>query len=184
MPNWCDNTITLRAEKEDIQKLKNFLDERKGKDWFDFFLPCPQELKDVGNVSFHEPENEALIQKYGHSDWYTWSVDNWGCKWNCDAFDWEVNEEGTEIYFRFDSPWGPPIKLYEFIEMSEEFEYEVEALYFEGGMAFIGEFANGFDNCYEYSDLESLDSIPEHIVEHYDLRQMLEDQAEWDNENE
>ena len=44
--------------------------------------------------------------------------------------------------------------------------------------------ANGFDNCYEYSDLESLDSIPEHIVEHYDLRQMLEDQAEWDNENE
>lgn len=184
MPNWCNNTFELVAPKEKIQEFKSFLDEKNGKEWFDFFLPCPQELKDVGDVSFNHTD-EQLIEKYGHSDWYSWSVEKWGCKWNCDANDWEVSEySDTEqsINFWFDSPWGPPTELYKFI--SEQEDMNVFAGYHEEGMCFVGKFEYGEDESYEYSDLESLDMIPEDIVDNWNLREMLEERAEWEEDEE
>lgn len=180
MPNWCNNTIEIQGDKAKIDAFENFLNEKSGKDWFDFFLPCPQELKDVGNVSFHEEPNEKLIEKYGYADWYSWSVANWGCKWNCDAQDWTRNSDES-ISFWFDSPWGPPVTLYENLENEELI---VNAGYHEEGMAFVGRYSEGYDEQYEYSDLESLDEIPDDIVEDWNLREMLEERAEWEEENE
>ena len=71
MPNWCNNNIEFVAPKEKIRQFESFLNDNNGKDWFDFFLPCPQELKDVGDVSLHAPSNEQLVEKYGYSDWYS-----------------------------------------------------------------------------------------------------------------
>ena len=45
MPNWCNNTIEIKGDKESIDEFKKFLDESDGKDWFNFFLPTPVELK-------------------------------------------------------------------------------------------------------------------------------------------
>jgi len=42
------------------------------------------------------------IVKYGHSDWYSWSIANWGTKWN--AYSTEVN--GDEIVFQ--TAWSCP----------------------------------------------------------------------------
>lgn len=42
-------------------------------------------------------------QKYGYSDWYDWSCENWGTKWN--AGNTEI--EGNTVYFNTD--WKPPI---------------------------------------------------------------------------
>ena len=70
MPNWCNNTFELIAEKQKVLEFQKFLDEKNGKDWFDFFAPCPQELKDVGNVSFDQ-RNEKLIEKYGYAALYS-----------------------------------------------------------------------------------------------------------------
>jgi hypothetical protein len=111
MPNWCSNTIEIKGDKESIDEFKKFLDEGNGKDWFNFFLPTPAELKDEG--------------------WYEWNVNNWGCKWNCDAQDWKLNED-----------------------------------------------------CYEYSGVESLDEIPEEILEQWNLRESLMDREEMDDEDE
>ena len=162
MPNWCNNTIEIHAEKEMIDAFESYLSENDGKDWFTFFKPLPENLKDDG--------------------WYEWSIENWGCKWNCDAQDWQRVDENT-ITFWFDSPWGPPITLY---ETMSEMEYQINASYHEEGMAFVGEFVDGFDENYEYSDLDSLDDIPEHLVEQWNLREMLMDREEWneDDENE
>jgi hypothetical protein len=178
MPNWCNNTFKVSASKEQIDEFQKFLDDKNGKDWFDFFLPCPQELKDVGDVSAHKEPDETLVEKYGHSDWYSWSVENWGCKWNCDAQDWTRDDDET-ISFWFDSPWGPPTALYQFISQSD---WSMEAQYHEEGMCFVGEFIDGEDWYYEYSDLESLDDIPDHIVENWNIREMLEEQEEWNEE--
>ena len=177
MPNWCNNSVTIVGPKEKIQAFQKFLDENNGKDWFDFFHPCPQELKDVGNVSFHEAGNAELIEKYGHSDWYSWSVENWGTKWNADAQDWSGDD--THVTFWFDTAWSPPIALYEFIERDGIFE--VVADYIEEGMQFVGRYTDGCDDYYEYSDLESLDDIPDEIVEEWDLRTRME---EWEEMNE
>jgi hypothetical protein len=183
MPNWCSNSITIRGEKKDLDKFESFLNEKDGKEWFDFFLPCPQELKDGGPVGFSaEPDEnaKALIEKYGASDWYTWSVNNWGCKWNCDAQDW--SRDGDGISFWFDSPWGPPTELYSFI--CNDTDFDVEAEYHEEGMCFLGRFVDGEDESYEYSDVESLDEIPDDLVNNWNLREMLQERAEWDNEDE
>ena len=56
--------------------------------------------------------------------------------------------------------------------------------YHEEGMAFVGKFEYGSNDSYEYSDLESLDDIPEDIVDEWNLREMLEDREEWDEDEE
>jgi len=160
MPNWCNNTIKVQATKERIDEFEKFLNENDGKDWFTHFRPLPEELTNEG--------------------WYEWSINNWGCKWNCDANDWQRIDENT-ISFWFDSPWGPPLALYEF--MVDE-EFDVRASYHEEGMAFVGEFVDGFDNCYEYEDLDSLDYIPEHLIEDWNLRDLLEDRMNDEDEDE
>ena len=187
MPNWCNNTFELVAAKEKIREFESFLNEKNGKDWFDFFAPCPQELKDVGDVSVNHT-NEQLIEKYGYSDWYSFGLGEWGCKWNCDANDWVVedyDEENLAIKFWFDSPWGPPENLYQSISDGKFGEdLNVFAEWHEEGMAFIGRFEYGSSESYEYSDLDSLDNIPEDLLENWNIREMLEERAEWEEEDE
>ena len=174
MPNWCNNSVTISSGKENIDKFEAFLNEKNGKEWFDFFLPCPEELRDVDSPN--ETKNvEALTEKYGHADWYSWSVENWGTKWNPDAQDW--SREENSISFWFDSAWAPPTNLY--AKITNE-EYDVEGYYLEEGMQFVGKFSDGSDEYYEYSDSESLNDIPEDIIENWNLRENLE---EWEAEN-
>jgi hypothetical protein len=177
MPNWCSNTIELKNTREKVQEFENFLSDNEGKNWFDFFAPCPQELLDVGAV---DPKitNEQLIEKYGYADWYSFGVGEWGCKWNCDAQDWHVEEAGDDkfvIKFWFDSPWGPPDTLYDTInDPVDENGWSVYAEWNEEGMQFVGYFDEGFGDTYEYSDVESLDNIPEFLVDNWNLRESLE----------
>lgn len=153
MPNWCYNNITLRGPQSEIDRIEKFLEERKGENWFDFFRAMPDEIREQKDA------------------WYGWNLENYGCKWNCDAGDWYVNS--GEINFTFDSPWGPPIALYEFIDAESEFE--IEAHYYEEGMQFVGRFVDGEDEYYEFQTLEDLDEIPDDIVTHWGIREMMED---------
>ena len=164
MPNWCNNTIEVQGTKEQINKFVSFLEEKNGKDWFDFFYPTPTELKEDG--------------------WYGWNTENWGTKWNCDAQDWmkveHPNADEASVTFWFDSAWAPPVALYEYIESN--FPITITASYHEEGMTFVGEFKDGSDNYYEYTDLESLEDIPEHIVEEWNLAELIEDREEDEDE--
>ena len=47
-------------------------------------------------------------------------------------------------------------------------------------MQFVGKFSDGSDDYYEYSDVESLNDIPEDIIENWNLRENVE---EWEAEN-
>jgi len=153
MPNWCSNTIEIEGTKEQINAFVSFLDE-----------PTPPELKEDG--------------------WYEWNVENWGTKWNCDAQDWvkveNPNEDQASVTFGFNSAWAPPTALYEFIESNSEFI--LTASYLEEGMSFVGQFAGGLDECYEFSDVDSLEEIPEELVDEWNLVELIEQREEWDNE--
>jgi hypothetical protein len=164
MPNWCYNTIEIEGPKRAIDTFEKHLDDTAGKEWFSYFFQIPEEFKEDG--------------------WYGWNLENYGVKWNCDAYDWDRTSD-TSIAFTFDSPWGPPIALYENIECIElENEwgtidyYKVTARYLEEGMQFMGQFIDGEDENYEYSDLESLDEIPESLVEHWGIRDRMMDEME------
>jgi hypothetical protein len=162
MPNWCSNTIEIEGTKEQINAFVSFLDEQNGKEWFTFFKPTPPELKEEG--------------------WYEWNIENWGTKWNCDAQDWVKVEnpsaDESSVTFWFDSAWSPPTALYEFIEATSTLN--IKASYNEGGMGFVGEFVDGVDECFNYECLEDLDSIPEHLVDEWNLAEQMEMNEEED----
>jgi hypothetical protein len=162
MPNWCSNTIEIEGTKEQINAFVSFLDEQNGKEWFTFFKPTPPELKEEG--------------------WYEWNIENWGTKWNCDAQDWVKVEnpsaDESSVTFWFDSAWSPPTALYEFIESTSTLN--IKASYNEGGMGFVGEFVDGVDECFNYECLEDLDSIPEHLVDEWNLAEQMEMNEEED----
>ena len=162
MPNWCSNTIEIEGTKEQINAFVSFLDEQNGKEWFTFFKPTPPELKEEG--------------------WYEWNIENWGTKWNCDAQDWvkvdNPSADESSVTFWFDSAWSPPTALYEFIEATSTLN--IKASYNEGGMGFVGEFVDGVDECFNYECLEDLDSIPEHLVDEWNLAEQMEMNEEED----
>jgi hypothetical protein len=132
------------------------------------FHPMPEELR--GTVS-PSPTNEELVAKYGDSDWHSWSVSNWGTKWDIgnayvDCID------ATSATASFDTAWSPPIEFYEKLV---ELGFDVDATYAEEGMGFAGHYVNGDDNSIDLDfDADSKEWIEK--IEDEDLRSIVEDQ--------
>ena len=89
MPNWCDNYVEIKGPKkildeiEDIVKEENNDKERKH-GLLNYLRPMPEKEKD---------------------NWYQWSVDNWGTKWDVTEF-YGSTREDNKISFSFQSAWG------------------------------------------------------------------------------
>lgn len=50
------------------------------------------------------------IDKHGHSDWYNWSCDHWGTKWNAySAIAGKVDD--TTAVVHFETAWAPPMPV-------------------------------------------------------------------------
>lgn len=159
MPNWCMNSATITAPSEQAaDRFEEYLKKSNGAEWMSYFRPLPESEKD---------------------NWYSWNLDNYGCKWDCDISDW--SRDGLSFQINFDSPWGPPIAIYENLVQDG---WEVSAGFFEPGMAFVGTFEDGIYESYDYSDLDSLDDIPEEVVESWGIREMLEEQESWNEDEE
>lgn len=81
MPNWVATILTVTGDNID-----DFISAVKGKTNLDFntLVPMPKE----------EEEN-----------WYQWSVQNWGTKWNaCHTEDWEIADNQAVI--KYDTAWS------------------------------------------------------------------------------
>ena len=145
MPNWCNNTLFVsHKDKEMMQK---FHDGVRSGTLFDTFIPMPDELRETTADHTVRPE---LIEKYGHSDWYGWCLENWGCKWDCNDGEFELDEDGLSGNGWFDTAWGPPIAAYGALQ---ELGFIIEAGYNEPGMGFAGTWVDGsedyVDNYYD-----------------------------------
>jgi len=154
MSNWCSNAFELIGPTERIREFEAFLNSNNGKDWFDFFRPCVE-----------------------GEDWNSWPIQNWGCRWNCDAQDWQVkfhDQNNLSIRFWFDSPEEPPIPLYEFIHKDQSLT--IFGGYLNEDLGFVGKFENGFNDYYEYSDAESLNEIPQDVIDEWNLEDLYEEQ--------
>lgn len=167
MPNWCANNAEFNnddvAEVAKLEAHLKFLDEKEKSDspepgLFGYFVPRPPEF-DEGD------------------SWYTWNVENWGTKWEASIYSWEKLNDNS-IRINFDTAWSPPIAFYEFLARNTE--WYVTATYYEPGMAFVGSNIGGDDEYYQIENIDSLDDIPEDLIEEYNIREQME---EWEEEN-
>lgn len=166
MPNWCSNNAEFY--NEDVEKvdaleahLKALSSGEKDVEpgLFGYFIPRPAEY-DEGDK------------------WYGWNCQFWGTKWEVNHVHFERVDANT-LQLSFETAWSPPLAFYE--SLSVDTSWYVTATYFEPGMAFIGRVVEGSDESYTYSDIESLDDIPEELIEEYALREQMQ---EWAEENE
>jgi hypothetical protein len=146
MPNWCNNNLTL--EHDDPAMIQRAFDALERGEFLSEFCPIPKELGDaIANGSV----NEALVAKYGYSNWYDYCVNEWGTKWDCgEQGNNDIHPDGRMLHTFFDTAWAPPIGAYEKLE---KLGFRVDAQFYEGGMAFAGTYSDG--NCDEVN-LEGL----------------------------
>lgn len=145
MPNWCSNKVTFAHA--DPAMIKRVVDAYNRGELFSEFKPCPQDLLDTtspasGEIAVHNTET------YGHPDWYTWCISNWGTKWDMDpggnTIDLSEGEKAIDLWF--DTAWSPPIP---FLKTMEDHGFTVDAFYYEPGMGFCGRYTMGEDDYYD-----------------------------------
>ena len=184
MPNWCYNSFDLYGPKDKLDKIYDQVnsyakDGEKG--LLDALCPMPQEVRDT------------LKEGSETQDWYSWSIDNWGTKWEVqtELELVDIGENETRISGSFDSAWGPPIQAYETF-LANNPECELSSEYEEPGMDFAGTFYNNnhqhLDNLTEYADeviknkLEQSDNeLFNELDKSFDI---VEKRAEWLEMNE
>jgi hypothetical protein len=173
MPNWCNNTLTLKHE--DASMLDRFVKGYEADGVFGEFLPIPEELKG-GTAPYRgdEAEGKRLLEAYGAADWYEWCVKNWGTKWDItDDGSGYTRPNPNTLSVGFDTAWAPPIQFYEYLE---SLGFRVEATYFEPGMGFVGSYVDGMDDYYDYSGMDSEEAegyIPDYLNEQYGITEMM-----------
>lgn len=167
MPNWCNNSLTI--SHKDADTLDNLMaqiradgDERL----FQHIKPMPEELRDTTSPS-------------DSPNWYDWSVDNWGTKWDACHVDFEEYDDSI-VTFSFDTAWSPPIPVYEALA---DMGFEVQAYYVEFGMMYAGSWHCNADGevSEEYSD-DISESVPQDVDEEFGITEQLEEWAELDKE--
>ena len=151
MPNWCNNNLTVSSDDPNL--IAKFEKAFESNGLFEYFMPNPK------------------------GEWeYSWSVENWGTKWDIKGEEINVIQvDEDRIIISFDTAWSPPIEFYEHLE---SLGYEVVGMYYEPGMAFCGIYSNGFDEYYEYGGMtheEVKATIPDDLDMCFAISEYLED---------
>lgn len=160
MPNLCCNVVTLRhADPVMIERAAKAFDRGE---LLNEFMPLPENLKEDGS-------------------WYDWCIKNWGTKWDVGGDGRDPITDPNQIELSFESAWSPPIEAY---RAMEEMGFEVEAYYYEPGIAFTGCYMNGCEDTIDFSSMTA-DQIREeipHLDERFCISEWIEDSQESLNE--
>ena len=188
MPNWCNNHLTLTHE--DPAMIQRAFDALERGEFLNEFIPVPQELKDtvsgyMGDTDEQkklEAQTKSNIKKFGYGNWYDYCVGEWGTKWDTgEAGNNDIHPEGKMLTAGFDTAWSPPIAAYEKLM---DLGFGVKAGYYEPGMCYAGLYEDGCDDCYEYSEMNSVqvaDNLPAELDELFCISESM---AEYEAENE
>jgi hypothetical protein len=165
LPNICENTLTLRVEYAEFNKIDTLLDNLAEHDcpdtttFFGYFVPETYLSRDCEIKDGQMPE------------WYQWRVENWGTKWDAHIinYNWTELEDAWELEIDFDTAWGPPDEMYRTFTIQGR---TFNATWHEPGMGFVGETDDNGVSDWEYIHWSVDDVnkyIPENLVERYAL---------------
>ena len=132
MPNHTTNELTITRRKRGAKVMQ--IDDPKLRDLLKRFsldrvIPMPEELK--GTTSPSDSPN-----------WYDWSIDNWGTKWDVyPSYGYDANEDETIDLFstdgKFFTAWSPPIPVIR--KMQQDYlDYKIELEYVDEGWGYAG----------------------------------------------
>lgn len=141
MPNWCDNVIMIKGSKEEILKLKDDLIEEDNVFSFNKILQCPEALHQRTAPERNTQKAAFNTKKYGAKDWYEWSVENWGTKWNsadaCLVVEEEYDDGTMTIGYNLQTAWSPPLPLWNVLAEQHP-NTNIYVCFDESGMDFSG----------------------------------------------
>ena len=113
MPNWTHNVVRFEGSKSKIKQLKKKFKSKENVFDFNKIIPMPKNSKEFqadGGVDGDSMEivNDELVAKKGKpNNWYLWSAQNWGTKWN--SVDSEISSESdNHIEYNFRTAWDAP----------------------------------------------------------------------------
>ena len=183
MPNWCGNTLTI--QHEDPAMITRAVEAFDRGEFFAEFVPVPKDLQITSSPGTQDQDLRSAYEvnkaKFGYETWYDFCCSEWGTKWDVgEQGASDVHPEGKMLHTFFDSAWSPPVDAYRKLE---ELGFRVEAMFYEGGMAFAGSYSDG--NCDDIS-LEgmSADEIEQNYPETDECFGISEAIREYEAENE
>ena len=95
MPNFTYNTLIVTGDTENLRTFKKNARSAMSALSLSALYPMPVELKGTN------AEDEG-------PNWYRWSIENWGTKWDVDGKLVAEYEDSLEYAFR--SAWNPPLE--------------------------------------------------------------------------
>ncbi len=162
MPNHVSIIVTVAGKYSELHTFinKHLIetdeDAPDGAMQFDFntITQMPEELSGEHTQSpvrtdtdEQKEQNAALLAKYGFDNWYDWSIQNWGTKWNsydCDCHNIIMEESARaedkdqSISFSFMTAWDLPRPIFDKLaEMYPTLAFHIECC--EEGGFFAGE---------------------------------------------
>jgi hypothetical protein len=127
MPNHVTNILTFVGDEDEIAAMHEAVKNKKyGLGTIDFnkIIPMPRNIY-RGNLGVKER------RKFGKNNWYDWSVDNWGTKWNAYGYDGTEYGSYTPGTISFLTAWAAPhpvirklSALYHELEITHEWANE------------------------------------------------------------
>ena len=98
MPNWCRNTLIV-TKGEPTVVLESIRIEVSLFD-FNTLIAMPREIADA-------PADPCMSVP----EWYRWSIQNWGTKWNSVCA--EKSSTSAHNTVHFNTAWAPPVPVFE-----------------------------------------------------------------------
>ena len=158
MPNWCWNHLEVHGDEKQLHEFVEKSTKTIG----------TSDLRSGDEFSF-----EGTLPRGDRKDWYDWSLNNWGTKW--DACEPNICHNDIDYFaVSFESAWSPPITwieniMQDFPDLSFTLEYE------EPGMCFGGRLLAQYETLWDdlHWDLDQASECCEGEVnwEHKELEQ-------------
>ena len=173
MPNWCDNTVYITHD--DPKKIQVLVDAWKENKFFGTIHPEPDYTKVKVKPTFPSIKgNDDPVSP--ESAWWDWRVQNWGTKWEITTDEAYIDIQENEIRASFATAWSPPTGIFD--KLVDQ-GYGVNALYYEGGCCFCGQYVDGSDETYDISGnwLDVKNNIPDNIDLEFGITESMKEWA-------
>ncbi|EKX34279.1 hypothetical protein GUITHDRAFT_147318 [Guillardia theta CCMP2712] len=160
MPDMCFNSVVMCAA--------NALTAES----FETFLKGLQPDDEIGLFGHFLPRPASV-------DWFLWSNQHWGTKWDVPQLKWERNN--LSFHLKFETAWAPPVAFYEFLESADGGDWMIDAIFHSSAEKWVGRYACGSQKTWKYNfeDPTWRDRLPHKIVDEAELDREYAEWLEW-----